>query len=95
MLLCHASLRPLVGDSFLWRNVALIYCDRRYPSFRRVMDQFGLQAVDLVLVISFLQLVNQTVTYLEVLLHKHIVLSLSPWVRLVLWDYRHLGFLAQ
>ena len=59
------------------------------------MDQFGLQAVDLVLVISFLQLVNQTVTYPEVLLHKHIVLPLSSRVGLVLRDDWHLGFLAQ
>ena len=95
MLIYHTSLGPLVGYCFLWRNIALVYCDGGYPIDWRVMDQFGIQTVDLALVISFLQLVNQTVTYPEVLLHKHIVLPLSSRVGLVLRDYWHLSFLAQ
>ena len=42
MLICHTSLGPLVGYCFLWRNVALVYCDGGYPTDWRVMDQFGI-----------------------------------------------------
>ena len=61
---------------------------------RGIMNQFCFQTVNLGMVISFLQFIDQSVADFEVFSFKHLVLLLCSWVWLILEDSGNLCLLT-